>query len=319
MDLTRRLLAFSRKQVLDTRPMNLNDEVSATADLLRRVIGEDVGVTLHLDADIGKIRADATQIQQVLMNLALNARDAMPDGGKLIIETANVMLMEHLVRGFPGVKPGSYIMLTVSDTGQGMDEQVQRRIFEPFFTTKGPGKGTGLGLAIVMGVVHQHEGHLEVDSQRGLGTTFKLYFPRLPDEAPLALQNAATNQRAMGRETVLVAEDEPAVRQMACRVLETHGYTVLEAPDGPTAEQLFHTRADSIQLLLTDVMMPEMNGMELYRRLSSLRSGLKVLFMTGYAHDLLERYGKEGLEVPVLNKPFTIAHLTQKVREVLDG
>jgi CheY-like chemotaxis protein len=312
-------LAFSRKQVLDTRPLNLNDEVSATADLLRRVIGEDISVSLHLDGNVGKVLADSAQIQQVLMNLALNARDAMPDGGKLIIETANVMLMEHLVRGFPGVKPGPYVMLTVSDTGQGMDDQVQRRIFEPFFTTKGPGKGTGLGLAIVMGVVQQHEGHLEVDSQQGLGTTFKLYFPHLPDEAAAAQLPASVRHPVTGRETVLVAEDEPAVRQMACRVLEAHGYTVVEAPDGATAERLFKSMGDSVQLLLTDVMMPEMNGMELYRRLSTLRAGLKVLFMTGYAHDLSERYGKDALEVPVLNKPFTIAHLTQKVREVLDA
>jgi hypothetical protein len=319
MDLTRRLLAFSRKQVLDTHPLDLNEEVSVTAGLLRRVIGEDIEVTLNLEPDLGKVRADSSQIQQVLMNLALNARDAMPDGGKLIIETANVMLLEHLVRGFPGVKPGPYVMLTVSDTGQGMDEQVRRRIFEPFFTTKEQGRGTGLGLAIVLGIVQQHGGHIEVDSQQGLGTTFKLYLPHMTEPPAHAATVGQAPRALTGRETVLVAEDEPAVRQMACKVLQTHGYTVIEAPDGPTAERLFKTQGGSVRLLLTDVMMPEMNGMELYRRLSRLRSDLKVLFMTGYPHDLIERYGKDAVALPVLNKPFTIARLTQKVREVLDG
>jgi len=314
--LTRQLLAFSRQQVLEPRVLNLNDVLAAAGKMLQRLIGEDVALQLTLAPDLGNVKADPGQIEQVIMNLAVNARDAMPDGGKMTIETSNLDLDESYAAQHAVVAPGSYVLVTVTDTGSGMDEATKTRLFEPFFTTKEIGKGTGLGLATVYGIVKQSNGYIWVYSELGHGTSFKVYLPRVTDTA------AATTETRLplnngGTETILLAEDASAVRAVAQEILKRLGYTVLVANDGHSALQLARARSDTIHLLITDVIMPEMSGRQLADRLKEQRPGLKVLFVSGYTDDAIVRHGMLEPGIAFLQKPFTPQKLARKVREVL--
>ena len=315
--LTRQLLAFSRKQVVQPRVLDLNHVVAEAGKMLARLIGEDVGLTTILDPALGPARADPGQVEQVLMNLAVNARDAMPAGGRLTIETANVELDEAYAKGHIGVRTGPYVLLAVSDTGVGMSEEVKRRLFEPFFTTKAPGRGTGLGLATVYGIVKQSGGAVGVYSEPGLGTTFKIYLPRLDGTAE-AEGPPPSPATAAGTETVLLAEDEPAVRTLVRTVLQMHGYTVLEATDGPEALRLAGAHRGPIHLLITDVVMPGVSGRELAEQLTALRPEVRVLYASGYTDDAVVRHGVLEAQAVFLQKPFRPDDLVSKVRQVLD-
>jgi len=318
--LTRQLLAFSRKQILQPKVLDLNAVLSDSEKMLRRVIGEDVDLTVLPAMDLGWILADPGQIEQVIINLAVNARDAMPKGGKLTLETGNVLLDQEYRDTHPEVKPGPYVVLAVSDTGCGMDKQTQARIFEPFFTTKELGKGTGLGLATVYGIVKQSEGHIEAYSELGVGTTFKVYLPIV--EAPsLPSGKSGYGMRSMppGTETLLLVEDEHAVRGLASHALRSCGYEVLEAEGGQRALDIAASQAGPIHLLVTDVVMPRMGGRELAERLEALRPEVKVLFLSGYTDDAVIRHGIISTESHFLQKPFTPSVLATKVRDVLDN
>ncbi len=316
--LTRQLLAFSRRQVLEPKVLDLNAVVSDTEKMLRRLIGEDVLLAVVLDPVLGRVKVDPGQMQQVLLNLAVNARDAMPQGGRLTIETRNVTLDEDYARTHPDIRPGEYAMLAVSDSGVGMDGATKARLFEPFFTTKGPGKGTGLGLATVYGIVKQSGGSIEVYSEPGQGATFKVYLPRVQE--PVSSGKSFYGLRTMprGSETVLLVEDEDAVRALAGHVLRSCGYAVLEAADGRQAVQVAEKHRGPIDLLVSDVVMPHLGGRQLAERLVAGRPGLKVLFLSGYTDDAVVRHGVLGADYAFLQKPFTTAGLAQKVREVLD-
>jgi PAS domain S-box-containing protein len=314
---TRQLLAFSRKQVLAPRILNLNEVVHDTEKMLQRLIGEDVRLDTVLDGSLDNVRADPGQIEQVLLNLAVNARDAMPQGGSLRIETKNVVLDEAFADVRPGVKAGPYVMLTMSDTGIGMAEEVQRHVFEPFFTTKGPTKGTGLGLSVVHGIVQQSDGHIEVASEIGVGTTFTIYLARTA-EIPRAESPAGTTASALsGTETILLVEDEEAVRALSRHVLRMCGYTVLEAGDVDEAQRICTESREKIHLLVTDVVMPGMGGRALAERLLEQRPDMEVLYVSGYTDDAVVRHGILHKEVNFLQKPFSPTALAQKVHEVL--
>ncbi|OGR16222.1 MAG: hypothetical protein A2X81_00635 [Desulfobacterales bacterium GWB2_56_26] len=317
-DLTRKILAFSRQQVLELSVLDLNVVIVEFNQMLRRMIGEDVLLQTFLSSTLDPVKADRGQIEQVLMNLAINSRDAMPGGGKLSIETENAFLDEAYVRKYAGdLSPGRYIMLAVSDTGQGMDAETQRRIFEPFFTTKASGKGTGLGLAIAYGIIKQHQGHISVYSEPGHGTTFKIYLPQAKETLPGLLPSIKEPTSMFGTETVLVAEDEDMVRKLVCETLQAHGYDVVEAASPTGCLELASTRA-TIHLLLTDVIMPEMNGQELYRKLTAIHPNCRVLYMSGYTNHVIADLDILGKGVNFLQKPFTIQDLIKKVREVLE-
>jgi CheY-like chemotaxis protein len=314
-ELTRQLLAFSRQQVLQPRVVDINASVSGIERLLTRVLREDIKLACTLATDAGMIRVDPGQLEQVIMNLAVNARDAMPGGGLLTIETANVDLDADYLRAHPMAKPGPYVMLAVTDTGMGMDAATQARIFEPFFTTKDVGKGTGLGLATVQGIVQQSGGFIWVYSEPDHGTVFKIYLPRV-DEAPS--EEAVTNaDDVRGTETILIAEDVPAVRAVTREMLTRYGYHVLEAADGLTALQVAADYTDTIHLLLTDVVMPDLNGRDLAERFRTLRPAMKVVFMSGYTDDAVVRHGILQEGIAYLQKPFTPVSLAKKVRVVL--
>ena len=315
--LTRQLLAFSRQQVLEPRVLTLNEVVRGAERILRPLIGEDVTLVTTLERDAGRVRADAGQIEQVIMNLAVNARDAMPEGGTLTIETSSLELMEEYASENFQAKPGRYVVLSVSDTGIGMDEQTRARVFEPFFTTKEAGRGTGLGLATVYGVVKQSGGYIWVHSTPGQGTVFRIYLPRV-DEVAEPGEPAATAGPEGGTETILLVEDAAALRLASRRVLERRGYTVLDAPDGQTALSLAAGHEGPIQLLLTDVVMPGIGGRQLADRLRELRADLKVVFMSGYTDDEIMRRGVFERGGAFLQKPFATHDLSRKVREVLD-
>jgi two-component system, cell cycle sensor histidine kinase and response regulator CckA len=314
--LTRQLLAFSRQQVLEPRVLDVNAVVASTQKLLGRLLGEDIRLATTLSTELGAVKVDPGQLEQIIMNLAVNARDAMPQGGKLSIETDNVVMDEAYVRGHPVAHPGRYVMLAMSDNGIGMDAQTQARIFEPFFTTKEAGKGTGLGLATVYGIVKQSGGFIWVYSEPRHGTTFKIYLPRVDE--PVAA-TAVTTEPVGGSETVLVTEDVAAVRTVARQMLERYGYTVLEAPDGTTALRLAEKHHGAIQLLLTDVVMPDVSGRELATQLLALRPDMKVLYMSGYTDDAVVRHGVLQEGIAYLQKPFTPDSLARKVRAVLDA
>jgi len=315
--LTKQLLAFSRRQVLKLEDLNLNAVVAGTEKMLRRLIGEDVRLQTNLAQDLGIVRADGSQVGQILMNLAVNARDAMPTGGQLTIETANVELDDQYARGHLAVKPGPHVMVSVSDTGTGMDQATQANIFEPFFTTKEPGKGTGLGLATVFGIVKQLGGNIWVYSEVEHGTTFKIYLPRIAsDLAPVAAEPPQAAE-ARGTGTVLLIEDEELVRAAARRILEGGGYTVLEAGSGAEALDLARENAAAIDLVLTDVVMPGMSGAEAAERLTDLIPGVRILFMTGYTQGAIADRGILAEGVQVVFKPFTRTTLVQAVREAL--
>jgi two-component system, cell cycle sensor histidine kinase and response regulator CckA len=317
--LTRQLLAFSRKQVLQLRPINLNAVVTDVEKMLRRLIGEDISLTTHLDAGLALINADPGQLEQVLINLAVNARDAMPGGGALTITTGNAVLSEEFGERHLGASPGKYVMLAVSDTGSGMTREVQQRLFEPFYTTKGPGKGTGLGLATVHGIVKQSGGDVYVYSELGHGTTFKVYFPRLTKVADIVMTTAEHRATApRGSETILLAEDDESLRALGARVLGALGYEVLVARTGGEALKIVAQYKGPIDLIATDVVMPEMNGSQLVEEVLQARPGIRVLFMSGYTDDEVMRRGVIDGQTAFLQKPFTPDLLAHKVREVLD-
>ena len=315
--LTRQLLAFSRKQILEPKVLDLNVIVPGIATMLQRLIGEDIELVFRPGAELGRVKADPGQIEQVIMNLAVNARDAMPDGGRITIETGNVELGDEYARQHVGVQPGPYVLLAVSDTGTGMDSATQARIFEPFFTTKAPGKGTGLGLSTVYGIVKQSGGNIWVYSEPGRGTTFKVYLPRVENTAePVQVIRPAPGR---GTESILLVEDEEAVRALAREVLEGYGYTVFEARDVADAMLIAERHTGPIHLLVTDVVMPQMSGRALAERLASLRPEMKVLFMSGYTANAIVHHGTLDAGTSFVQKPFTPDVLARKVREVLDA
>ncbi|MFZ0288656.1 MAG: ATP-binding protein [Candidatus Sulfotelmatobacter sp.] len=319
--LTRQLLAFSRKQMLAPKILDLNEVVTENLKMLTRVIGEDIDLVMVPAAVLGSVRADAGQIDQVIMNLALNARDAMPSGGKLTIETSNVSLDEEYARFHAPLRPGDYVMLSISDTGLGMDSETQSHIFEPFFTTKGT-KGTGLGLSTVYGIIKQSGGYIWVSSESGKGTTFKIYLPRVAERAETLAQVVSSEEAVFtepGTETILLAEDEANLRYLARQFLEKQGYKVIEAADGAVAMQIAVAHEGVIHLLLTDVIMPGMNGRELAQRISEIRPQTKVLYMSGYTENVIGHDGTLDAGVSLLQKPFTLRDLKSKVREVLDS
>jgi PAS domain S-box-containing protein len=317
-DLIRKLLAFSRRQVMEMRVIDLNALITDLDKMLRRVIGEDIELVTVIAEDLGRVKVDPGQIEQVIMNLAVNARDAMPKGGKLSIETANVELDEAYGRSHAAVKPGRYVMLSVTDTGVGMTQEVKERVFEPFFTIKEKGKGTGLGLSTVYGIVKQSGGNIWVYSEVGKGTTFKIYLPRV-DEAPdERKEKAVAEELPRGNETILLVEDEEDVRKLAVRVLERQGYKVLEAAQGSDALLICEQHEGPTHLMVTDMVMPGMSGRELAENLSSLHPEIKVLYMSGYTDNTIAHHGILEPGLNYIQKPFSVEGLIRKVREALD-
>jgi len=317
--LTRQLLAFSRKQVLQPIVLDLNDVVSNTENMLRRLIGEDIELVTLLGTNLASVRADPGQIEQIILNLTVNARDAMPQGGKLTIETANVELDEAYARRHIAVEPGSYVMLAVRDNGLGMDAETQEHLFEPFFTTKELGKGTGLGLSTVYGIVKQSGGNISVHSEPGKGAIFEIYFPRVNEAAEAREQPKKDHSESLtGTETVLLVEDQGIVRNLVRNVLDRHGYNVLQASHGEEALRLANEHEGPIHLLLTDVVLPQMSGQQLAERMATLRSEMRVLYMSGYTNDAIVHHGVLDPGISFLQKPFTPDALARKIREILD-
>jgi PAS domain S-box-containing protein len=314
--LTRQLLAFSRKQVLEPKPLNLNDIVSEIQTMLERVIGENIELSTALAKDLGTISTDNGQIEQIIMNLVVNARDAMPTGGTLVLRTENVTLEHASTAGRPDTTPAKYVLLTVTDTGAGMDAETARRIFEPYYTTKVRGAGTGLGLATVDGIVKQSGGHIDVESDPDLGTTFRIYFPQIAEKAEAFSPRPPDERSLIGSETVLLVEDDEAVRGGGKQILELYGYTVLLAADGAAGLELALNHPNPIQLLMTDILMPRMGGIELAERLSAIRPELKVLYTSGY-NDSSGR-PKSVAGAGYLEKPYAIEELARTLRELLD-
>jgi nitrogen-specific signal transduction histidine kinase len=316
--LTNQLLAFSRRQLQELQLVNVNRVVEELDKILRRLIGEDIELTKVTARELGVVKADPSQIEQVLMNLAVNARDAMPKGGRLAIETKNVTLRQARTgAGGEPVPAGDYVVVAVTDNGIGMDEATRRRIFEPFFTTKEPGKGTGMGLSTVYGIVKQSSGHIEVSSHPGQGATFQVYLPRVSAENQKEGRPRGVPRPDGGTETVLLVEDDDLVRKAARRILETDGYRVLEAPNGAEALALAEKHGGAIHLLLTDVVMPRMNGRDLAAALRVSRPGIKVIYVSGYAGGLIDSDDPRERGAH-LRKPFSPAGLLGKVREQLD-
>ncbi|MEO8371325.1 MAG: ATP-binding protein [Candidatus Solibacter sp.] len=316
--LTQQLLAFSRRQILQPRVLDLNKLVSSLSTMLRRLIGEDIDLQLMLRPDLGMVNADAGQIEQVLMNLVVNARDAMPNGGKLTIETANIYLDENYTSRHLAVKSGPYTQIAVSDNGGGMDEVTQARLFEPFFTTKASGRGTGLGLSTVFGIVKQSGGNLDVYSVPGRGTSVKIYLPRI-DQPALVDAESPNHPVKRGSETVLLVEDDDMVRHLVRETLVRAGYKVLDTSDPLEARRISDKHRGNFHLLITDVVMPKVSGRELAEELKRRRPTMKVLFMSGYTDNAIINTGILHKEVAFLQKPFTPAALTEKVRDILDN
>jgi two-component system, cell cycle sensor histidine kinase and response regulator CckA len=318
-DLTRQLLAFGRKQMQALQVLDLNSEIQEIARMLPRLIGEDIQLVVAPGVKLPKIKADPVQIEQIVLNLAANARDAMPRGGKLTIETADAHLDEHYVQSHSIVPPGDYVLLTVSDSGEGIPAEHLMHIFEPFYTTKEEGHGTGLGLATVYGIVKQNGAFIWVYSEPGMGTTFKIYFPSADAQEVKKAAVAANLDSPPGHETLLLVEDETAVRQSSRDFLTRHGYTVLEAQNGEEALRVSREYCGPIHMLISDVVMPKMSGPALAEQLSAERPQMKTLFMSGYAESTVLQHGKIDVTARFLQKPFGLRALTHKVREVLDG
>jgi len=317
--LTRQLLAFSRKQVLQPKILDLGAVVTDMCRMLPRLIGEDIEVVTGSEPGLGRVRVDPGQIEQVIMNLIVNARDAMPRGGRLNVETTNVVLDEIAVAGRPEVAPGRYVQLAVSDTGEGMTPEVQARVFEPFFTTKELGKGTGLGLSTVFGIVKQSDGHIEIASAPGQGSSFRIYLPQVGEDPEAPAEGAAAASPVRGSETILLVEDEDALRELAREGLTLSGYNVIEASRGMAALEIARTHASPIHLMVTDVVMPGMNGRQLAEQVMPLRPSMKVLYISGHADEVLQHHGALDPGLEFIGKPFTPDALAAKVRAVLDG
>jgi PAS domain S-box-containing protein len=315
--LTRQLLAFSRKQIISPKVINLNDVLTHVQRLLARLIGEDVHLEMSAAPDLAPVRFDRSQAEQVLINLAVNARDAMPQGGRLTIETVNVDLDEDYCRRHPYVQPGSFVMLAVSDTGIGIHDEVRAHLFEPFFTTKESGSGTGLGLSMVYGAVKQNGGHIEVYSEMGHGATFKIFLPAVDEQPDVAIE-PLVGPRPRGVETLVLVEDEEHVRTIATLMLRRQGYAVHSFADGPSALAAVETMTDDLHLLITDVVMPRMNGQVLTQRILALRPTIKVLFTSGYTANVIVHHGVLNEGVEFLPKPYSLERLARRVREVLD-
>jgi PAS domain S-box-containing protein len=316
--LVRQMLAFSRRQQLERKTINLNDTISEFLKLMRRTIGADVDMRFQAADNLSAVFADPAQIEQVVMNLVVNARDAMPQGGRLTIETNNALLDEAFIQNHPLAEPGSYAQITVSDTGMGMDAETQKQIFEPFFTTKDVGKGTGLGLSMVFGIVKQHNGLIEVSSLVGKGTTFNIYLP--VDEKSVVVEESIVQPTLRGgTETVLVAEDEESLRKLTRGFLEELGYTVLLARDGAEAMELYTTNSEQINMLILDVVMPRMGGQEVYEQIRSSGSDVPVIFMTGYSSEMVQSQFIEKTGAVLLGKPYNVEVFGRKVRETLDA
>jgi len=315
----RQLLAFSRKQIIEPKVLNINDIIPDLNKMLKRLMGEDIRMETALAPDLGNVKADLSQIEQILMNLAVNARDAMPDGGELLIKTANIELDEFYAVNHVGLTPGKYVMVVVEDTGTGMTEKIKAHIFEPFFTTKGKDKGTGLGLATVYGIVKQNGGNIWCYSEEGKGTTFKIYLPRVYEKADVLQQETMEAFPTGGTETILVIEDEDGVRKATVNILKQHGYAVIEAGNGGEALDICEIKDRPIDLVLTDVVMPYIGGREFIKRLKILRNGFKVLYMSGYTNDVISHHGILEQGVNFIGKPFSSSDLLRKVRDVLTG
>jgi PAS domain S-box-containing protein len=319
-NLTRQLLAFSRKQVLRARAISLNATLENTAELLGRLIGEDIALELNLGAGLPCVKADSSMVEQVLMNLAVNARDAMPKGGRLSLSTERTQLTAKEARLRPDARPGDFIRMSVRDTGCGIGPEALPRLFEPFYTTKAVGKGTGLGLATVFGIVKQHQGWIEVDSQLGRGATFHVYWPVCDAAQTSPPPKPPPPAQSRGAETILLVEDEPAVRKLAMTALQTQGYRVLEASSGPDALDIWRRSGPQISLLLTDIVMPGgMNGLELADKLKAEKPTLKVICATGYSEDYFEQNESSRQRFRVLLKPYQLRQLTEMVRHSLDA
>ncbi|HTT65359.1 MAG TPA: ATP-binding protein [Bryobacteraceae bacterium] len=318
-DLTRQLLTFSRRQVVRPKVLDLNVVMAGAAVMLRRLIGEHIELRIVAGPDLGKVHADRGQIEQVIMNLAVNSRDAMPNGGSLILETQNVQLEETHLAPRVTLKPGAYVMLAVTDTGAGMDAHTRSHLFEPFFTTKAQGHGTGLGLSTVYGIVKQSGGGIIVYSEPGQGTCVKIYFPAVHEEVTEDVTDSVPAEASTGSETILLVEDEEAVRKLVRRTLEKRGYRLLVAASGPEALNLAGRHQGPLHLLITDVVMPQMGGRELAQRLQGLRPGIQVLYISGYTESTIVRGGSLNKDELFLQKPFTPATIARRVRELLDN
>jgi CheY-like chemotaxis protein len=318
-DLTRQLLAFARKQTVAPKVLDLNETVAGMLNMLQRLIGEDIHLNWQPGADLWPVKVDPSQIDQIVANLCVNARDAISGVGKITIETGNSALDEDYCAHHTGSVPGKYVLLTMSDDGCGMDKETLSHLFEPFFTTKGMGKGTGLGLATVYGIVKQNSGYINIDSEPGQGTTFTIYLPRNTDKSEQAWTEGAAEPNLRGHETILLVEDEPTILELTMEMLTTQGYTVLAASTPGEAIRLAREHAGKIHLLLTDVVMPEMNGRDLANNLLSLYPHLKRLFMSGYTADVISNHGVLDEGVNFIQKPFSMQALAAKVRKVLDS
>jgi PAS domain S-box-containing protein len=317
-EMTRQLIAFSRRQILRPRVLDPAEIVEGIVPMLRRLMGEHITLVTHKEPDLGNVKADPSQLEQVILNLAVNARDAMPEGGELTIETANVELDSKYARAHPEVGPGRYVLLSFTDTGVGMDPDTEARAFEPFFTTKEPGNGTGLGLATVYGIVKQSSGSIYLYTEPGRGTTFKIYLPRVEEEAAAVTEAVTVRPTTPGSETILLVEDNAAVRGFCRRVLEEQSYTVLEATSGAAALPLAASQIGSLDLLVTDVVMPGMQGHQLADRLWADRPDMPVLYISGFTENPVMSHGISRREVAFLPKPFTAEALGRAVRDAID-
>lgn len=316
-NLTRQLLAFGRKQVLEFSPVDINALITEFDRMMKRLIGEDIHILLALNGDVGFISGDKTHVEQILMNLSVNARDAMPDGGTLVISTS---LIDIEAEDITGLQVGKYILLKVSDSGVGIDSEMMTHIFEPFYTTKDKDKGTGLGLSMVYGIVKQHSGDIYVESQPGHGTTFSIYLPEVPGDKCGLISNVAPKKNiSMGTETILLVEDEDSVRKLVSGILTARGYTVIDTDDPRIALELARDNNNKIDLLLTDIVMRYLNGRELYEKIAAVRPDIKVIYMSGYTADIISHHGVLNDGINYIQKPFTVDSLTMKVRSILDS